>query len=445
MGRDDEAVSAAEINQTDVFGFGPALSIDTGHAYEGMKNSYAEGYLPSVSGGTAAVALPLLSESVTAPITAGVNLGDPAVSPFVYKNYEKQFSKKNYTFDSQTVECYLIQFSFALAAERVNGNYPITFTVSGKSDDGEAFSQEFILYVHISDGIDPMTSELEPSPSSSQPRLMVESYVLDRSYLEAGESSQVAVTIRNTSSLQDVKNIKLSFVEDSGEILPGGTGAEYQRQIAKGGSYTWSFSVAAVAVAQSKPHTATIMMEYEDSQGGAISASDRIILPVRQPVRLEYEEPSLPPRVTQGDTAPFTMTLMNLGKSTIYNALLKFEVPGLSTGGSLLVGTIPPGESQTGTTNFRVDSETPGRAAGTLFLSYEDEYGELYEKEIPLSTTIEKKLDTAALADADAETTASRFPGAAFAGGAILIALTYLFASRWLKQKKQREEDEMRL
>lgn len=423
----------------------PVLSIDTRHIYEGMEKSYAQGYLPAVSGGHAIVVLPLLSEAVISPLTVTVNLGDPAISPFVYKNYEKQFSKKSYIFDSEAVECYLIRFSFPLSAGRVNGSYPITFIVSGKTAGGEAISREFMLYVTINDGIDPYASEPEPAQQHfSQPKLMVERYTLDRSYLGAGESATVTVTLRNTSSLQQVNNIKLTFSAENGEIYPAGTGAVYCRQIAQGSSYTWSFMVTATTTAQSKPHSATITMEYEDSRGSAISASDRIILQVRQPVRLEYEEPSLPIRVTQGDTPPFTMTLMNLGKSAIYNALLKFEIPGLSTGGSVLVGTILPGESQTGRTNFRVGSEPLGEVSGTLILSYEDEYGEYYEKEIPLSTTIEKKVDITTFAET---TPASEFPWwiVFAAGGATLLAIACFFIIRWLKQKKARENDEMRL
>ena len=86
---------------------------------------------------------------------------------------------------------------------------------------------------------------------------------------------------------------------------------------------------------------------------------------------------------------------MNLGKSTIYNALLKFEIPGLASGGSVLVGTISPGESATGTTNFRVESAPLGEVSGTLTLSYEDEHGEQYEQEILLNTKLEQKKEVA--------------------------------------------------
>jgi hypothetical protein len=430
---------------------GAPLFIDSRHVYEGMEKNYAEGYVPSVAGGRALVVLPLLSDSVSGPLAVSVNLGDQALSPFVYKNYQKQFAKKSYAFGDETVESYLVQFSLELAKNRVNGCYPVTFAVSGVTDSGEAFAQDFMLYVNICDGIDPHASSPEPEPEpepepASQPKLMVVAYQLEQDHLPAGESAALTVTVRNTSGTQQVKNIKLSFTAESGEIWPEGTGAAYCTHIDAGVSYTWKFTVTALPTAQSRPHPATITMEYEDSRGQAYTASDRIILPVRQPVRLEYEESSLPPRVTQGDTVPFSMTLMNMGKSTIFNALLQFEIPGLATGGSLLVGTIPPGESQAGTTNFRVESAAPlGEVSGTLTLSYEDDYGERYEKEIPLATTIEQKVAAPPPSDKEKDD-ASRFPAwVAWAGGAVLLVTATFLVIRWLKQKKAMEEDEMRL
>ncbi len=426
------------------------LTIDSSHRYEGMERSYAEGYLPAVSGGKAVVVLPLLSESVTGPLTVSVNLGDPAFSPFVYRNYEKQFTKRDFTFGSETLSCYPLQFTLELAQSRVNGCYPITFKISGATDEDDTFTQDFLLHVSIADGIDPHAPEPEPVPEApppppSQPKLMVTAYQLEKGALAAGEKGQLSITVRNTSGSQAVKNIKLSFSEDSGEIWPESTGAIYCAQIGAGSSYTWKFSVNALTTAQSRPHPAVIAMEYEDSAGQPCSASDRIILQVRQPVRLEYEEPALPPRVTQGDTVPFTMTLMNLGKSTIFNALLKYEIPGLSSGGATLVGTIPPGESQAGTANFRVESDVLGDVTGTLILSYEDDYGERYEKKITLATTIAEKMETPPPPASDKKGDSS-FPRWIFwPAGMFLLVGAVFFLLRWNKQKQAMEEDEKRL
>jgi hypothetical protein len=86
------------------------------------------------------------------------------------------------------------------------------------------------------------------------------------------------------------------------------------------------------------------------------------------------------------------MTLMNMGKSTINNALLTFDIPGLSNGGSVLAGNITPGESKAASTNFRVDSGTLGEVSGTLSITYDDAYGEAHKIELPLKTVIEKKV-----------------------------------------------------
>ena len=425
---------------------GPLLAIDTIHVYEGMEKSYAEGYLPVVSKDQALVVLPLLAPTAAGSLTVTVNLGDPAHTPFVYQNYEKQFASNSYTFEDEQVNCFLLHFALPLKTERLNDTYPIILTVKGKTVDEETFTEDYTLYLTITDGINPQSPAPEPAPAPpSQPKLIVESYALAKDYLEAGETAELKITLRNTSNSQSAKNIKLSFVDNSGEILPVGTGAKYCRQITKGGAYTWNLEVTATTTAQSKPHPAAITMEYEDSHGNTVSAADQIIIQVRQPVRLEYTEPTLPPRVTQGDTPTLTITLMNLGKSTIYNALLKFELPGLSSGGSVLVGTIAPGTSAEGRANFRAAKDMVGAISGTLILTYEDEYGESYEKKIPLSTTIEEKTDIPAPQTEAKTPAASTWTIIMAAGGIILLAVACLIVSRWLKEKKAREEDEKRL
>ena len=291
-----------------------------------------------------------------------------------------------------------------------------------------------------------LSSMIFPIIVAASPKLMVESFELDREYLEAGEQGTLTVAIRNTSKLQRVQNIKLSFLADSGELLPAGTGTQYIDRIPKDSSHTWSVEISSILHAQSGPHTAVVLMEYEDKDGYPITASDRIILHVRRSVRLEYEEPSLPVRVTQGDTPSFSMNLMNMGKSVLYNVLLKFDIPGLSTGGSVLVGTILPGESQTGSTNFRVESESLGAAEGFLLLSYEDEYGEYYEKQIPLSTTIYKKAEIKPPSENTTKDPSPDSPGWILpAAGILIFVLLSILVIRWYKDKQVREADEKRL
>jgi hypothetical protein len=428
-----------------------SVSVDASHIYTGMKRSYADGYAPTASGGKALVVLPLLAQNVSGPLTVTVGLGDPTSAPFVYRNYEKQFSKKAFTFADGAVDCYLVSFSLPLVRKRVDGNYPVTLAIAGQAADGNAVSATFTLYVAITDGKDPNAPTPTPKPEQTaepqpKPKLMVESYSLDKPYLEAGGSATLTVTVRNTSAAQLVKNVKLSFTEESGEILPAGTGAGYYKEIAKNGTVTWTVQLNATTGAQSKPHIAAIAMEYEDGEGTALNASDRAVIEVRQSVRLEYEEPSLPTRLTQGDTPTFSINLMNMGKSALNNVLLTFDIPGLSNGGSVLVGTIAPGEAKTGTTNFQIAKAALGSIAGTFTLSYEDEYGEHYKKELPLATTIEKKTETAAPADSQKAAVKALIPWwVPVACGVLCLIALCVFVPWWLKRRRERQRDEIRL
>ena len=82
---------------------------------------------------------------------------------------------------------------------------------------------------------------------------------------------------------------------------------------------------------------------------------------------------------------------MNTGKSTIYNCIMQFDVEGISSGGSILIGTIAAGESKSGTANLRPDSGILGEVSGDLTISYEDDYGEKYSKSVEVSSTVTEK------------------------------------------------------
>jgi len=279
------------------------------------------------------------------------------------------------------------------------------------------------------------------------PKLIVEEYTTGSEYLIPGESKTLTVVLRNTSSTQTIKNIKLSFFEESVQVLPGETGTRFVESIENGKSYEWQFDVFAIRTAESKPYAATITMEYEDSSGAPIVMTDTIYLYVHQPVRLEHENISFPPRVTQSDTVPFTVTLMNLGKGNIINALLTYEIPGLSNGSSVLIGTISPGESKTGTANFRVDKDVSGEVSGTLVISYEDEYGEIYSKEIAISTVIQERVEVTPEDPAQTETGVDNgnFWIIYVSAGIIAALILAFFIIRYIKQRKQMKDDEMRL
>ena len=304
-------------------------------------------------------------------------------------------------------------------------------------------SLSITAYADESDNSNPVA---ETTIDASQPRLMVTSYKLDSDYVTPDGDSTIEITFKNQSQSKAVSNIKLSLVEESGEIKPSGTGTEYVSRIYAGSTYTWETTLRASKIAPIGEHKLSVTAEYEDKYFNAYSSSDTLIVNVSQSAGLDYAGVVLPRKVTQENTVTMDVNLMNTGKCLVRNSKLTFDIEGLETGSVLFIGEIPAGESKTGSANFRVSTDKLGEVKGKAVLSYEDEFGNPYSKEIEISTVIEEK--PAEKSETEEEETfntkyqkwwAFLVAGIA-AGGAVGFVIPTA-----VNAKKQRREDELRL
>lgn len=278
----------------------------------------------------------------------------------------------------------------------------------------------------------------------SQPRLMVSEFKIEGGSLTPDKSTEVTIVFKNYSNTKAVKNIKLSISEDSGDIKPVGTGTKYVNAIYAGSTYTWTVKLTSSATAQIGEHAVTVSSEYEDKNFNAYSSSDVIRINVKQRVGFDYSGIQLPKKVYQEDTVTVDFTFMNTGKSTIRNSKIVFDTEGLESGGCVFVGEIATGESATGSANLRVSSDALGNTTGKAVITYEDEFGKEYTKEVDLSTIIEEKIiETASESEQDEKKNplwwVFTLTGLAVGGG-IGCAIPISINSR-----KQRKEDELRL
>ena len=283
----------------------------------------------------------------------------------------------------------------------------------------------------------------EPTNNNSKPYLMVTDYTVEGGSITPGESRNVSVCIKNTNPSNAVSNIKLSLAEESGEIIPEGTGTAYVAKIGAGGTYTWSVALTAANTAKTGEHTVKLDMEYEGGSNSQFTASDIIRLPVRQSVKLDYSGAQLPAKTVQGETVTLSINLMNTGKSKLYNCMISCDIDSLESGGSVLVGEIPSGESKNGSLNLRVSSETLGEVSGVIKITYEDDFGETYEKTAELSTVIEEKVIKADTEEEEEKKNPLWWLFmliGAIIGGALGFGIPYA-----IRSNKQRKEDEKRL
>ncbi len=356
--------------------------VDTIHVYTGMDRPYGQEYTPVTSGNTMTIVLPLVSDVAQGAITATLMPKTPNSAPFKLRGLEKKFTQKEYRFASDTVSAYLVIFKLELYPSRINGEYPLVVTVSGADAQGNAISQAFDLEAIVADGIE----------DSEAPQAEITAFQAGSDYLNAGEDGEIRLHVRNTSDLRVMKNMAVRLQDTSGDILPLDVDTVRIGHLSAGESKECVIPVTVAQKAATQLHTVEITVQYTYGGGKTGSTSVKYTVDVRQPVHLAYTEATLPVRVTHGDVPSFSITLMNMGKSTISNTLLTFSIPGLSNGGSVLAGTIEPGESKAAATNFRVDNGTLGEVSGTLTISYDDAYGEAHKIELPLKTVIEEKV-----------------------------------------------------
>ncbi|MCH5317639.1 MAG: hypothetical protein J1E05_06640 [Eubacterium sp.] len=237
-----------------------------------------------------------------------------------------------------------------------------------------------------------VTAFAEESVDGSTPRLVVSSYKLDKDFVKPGEKTTLKINLKNYSSTKALKNIWLSLSDDSGDIRPDGMGTQYVKSIKAGGTYTWEIDLNAVKTAQEGEHRLNVSVEYEDKAYMSYSTSSILMVTVRQTVALDYDGAVLPAKVIQDSTETVSINLMNTGKSDLRNCKIDFDIEGLESGGTAFVGEIPAGQSSMGSANLRVSSTMLGDVAGTIKISYEDEFGESYSKTVDVSTTIAEKV-----------------------------------------------------
>ncbi len=356
--------------------------IDTEHVYTNMTRPYSQGYTPSVKSGTMRVVLPIVSHSAVGKITANLVPASPEDAPYKLNDLTWEGTRRTVEFSNEDMEVYLVTFKLDLYSDRVNGEYPFSIHLRGTDAMGRSLNGSFDFICEITDG----------RMNGEEPRLSIENLSIGGKYLPAGEETLIAFDLKNESATRSVRDITVAFSENTNSVIPKTSDTIFAGDLIAGEQVHIEIPVRIALKAASAPHTLTFTVNAAYGNGQTLTRTERFTADIRQNMRLEHSQAELPSRVVQGDVSSFSMDLMNMGRSEIRNALLTFHVPGLSSGASVLAGNIEPGATKTATANFRVDALAPlGITEGSVTLTWEDAYGESYEKTLPLSTTIEEK------------------------------------------------------
>lgn len=385
------------------------LTIDNENLYQNMEKSYAQGYIPSVSGGYATVVLPLVcsGELHGNRLRAAVILGDTASGPFVGKNYEKTVSLAPHAVNGgkKTVNGYCISFSLQLKSDRYNGTYPVLIHVSAEDTAYEDVTGDFTVFVTVTDGKDP-NAVPSPEPAAEEevllaPKILVQSVTVhalgedaQAGIIHAGDDIQVCVTLENTSKTEPVQNLAVT-VGSPGEgfLFTDASDSTYIGDLSAGETVEILCAYAVKPETPAGQYEIPISFDFAYGKGLTGAGSGAAKVNICQPLEMEFYLLQMPAEAVVSDTVEVSVQAVNLSRAKAYNIRASIAGDGISPGGIAFIGNLEGGTSQQVPLQILITGLTEGDSLygvteGKILYQYEDEDGSEYSREENFSLSV---------------------------------------------------------
>ncbi len=263
-----------------------------------------------------------------------------------------------------------LTFTMFASQDAVTKNYPVAINVEYEIDQaGARVKQAVSQYVGV---------YIDNGQGKSVPRIIIDKYSFEPSQVIAGENFALSVSFMNTSKQTSTGNIKISITSDDGTFSPvDSSNTFYIDSISPKSTSKRELVFSTKADAESKQYVLSINYEYEDDKGSPYTSKDIISIPVVQTPRLITGEISIYPEVFANQAVPISAEFFNMGKSILYNLIIKAEGDFQVQGSSYFVGNFEPGKSDI--FDVTVVPASAGEAKGNIVFSFEDASGKQME------------------------------------------------------------------
>lgn len=338
-------------------------ALDEDALIPGMERSWAQGYAPTVSGGTLSICLPVAARQDGEKMTATLVTDQLTLSPFKSQKMSVTVAARDGVFP--------VRLRLKLLADYESGDYPCSIRLDGP--DGP---DELSLLLKLRGG----------QPGGETARVATGQV---GAQLTAGETGVIRALVSNPCAHTALCDVRLTLSDLTGGVLPQASNTVYLGDLAPGRQTQVEIPVTVLPDADATVHS--IRFDYAFSALGEERAFSEVFsLSVTQPIRLEHGALDMPQSVVQNDMVSLALPLMNMGRGRVVNALIRLNMPGAADGTSVLLGALEPGETKNARLTFAPDPQAVGPVEGTLFVSCEDEWGNQSGFELPLALTVEQ-------------------------------------------------------
>lgn len=449
QGQADEKVQDGTDGQVkqDAAGTG-GFVIDNQNIYEGMESSYSGGYTPKTNGKTAVVVLPLLAKRRLAGnrMTVTLRFGESENLPFIQKNYEKSisFGVHKTLNQGKKTGCYLVTFSLELKKQRYNGNYPVMLSVCAEDEDGNEISQEFTVYVTISDGTETDTQgKSDTSEEGSAAGIVIDNKHVykgmdqsySRGYTPRTDGTKAVIVLpllarhtlsggKLTAALKLGESGSSPFIQKNYEKTIQYGIHRIRTQAAKGrkksGCYLVSFNLKLKKKRYNGTYPVNVSVHAEDGDGNEINQEFTVYVTITDGKRSGENESSqrgngsqLSPmapkirvvsyqfskeKILCGEKFTAKISLLNTSRTSVIKNMLVTVAPDenvelLGETNSAYVEELGTGKTCLVCFDFRVNASAPAGQYGIgVTLDYADRKGTSYNMEESVKVSAEQKM-----------------------------------------------------
>ena len=392
------------------------LGIDNRHRYEGMEQSFADGYQPEIRDGKLYLTVPFTASGALQNecLTVDLIFAEKENAPFVFKNYQKDVKLHSYRLqdgimtpqgtdtkgtsgndltatevpggianqdgiaspaDQQDAYCYTCEVP--LQENATPGQYSVTVSAWGYTMDGERVNLDCQIFVRV--------PELEPVAGSKdngsgggagggggysggesgeaaeeilhQPKLLLETCSLSDVSLKAGAEEPMKVQFRNRSETQTIYNLKVTASTDTKAVQPL-RNSWYFSSIAPGETVAIEDGVKVAMATEDTSAVLSFDFEYEDKKGTAVSGKESVPLLIGQPTEVELHNAAFPAVLYATDTQEFSIQALNLSRVPVYNVRIQLSGTGLFPTEDVFIGNMDAGTEGNGAMQVYVGTRT---------------------------------------------------------------------------------------
>ena len=382
------------------------LGIDNRHRYEGMEQSFADGYQPEIRDGKLYLTVPFTASGALQNecLTVDLIFAEKENAPFVFKNYQKDVKLHSYRLqdgimtpqgtdtkgtsgndltatevpggianqdgiaspaDRQDAYCYTCEVP--LQENATPGQYSVTVRAWGYTMDGERVNLDCQIFVRIPEP-EPVAGSKDNGSGGGagggggysggeggeaaeeilhQPKLLLETCSLSDVSLKAGAEEPMKVQFRNCSETQTIYNLKVTASTDTKAVQPL-RNSWYFSSIAPGETVAIEDGVKVAMATEDTSAVLSFDFEYEDKKGTAASGKESMPLLIDQPTEVELHNAAFPAVLYATDTQEFSIQALNLSRVPVYNVRIQLSGTGLFPAEDVFIGNMDAGTEGNG-------------------------------------------------------------------------------------------------